>query len=145
MIAKVAKAILLLIVAIAAAYFSFRQSAEWKDDRLITVAAALAGIAGAAVGFIVAGLAILLTVVDRPLLKNMARAGYLKNLLSDLIWTSIWYLCCLFVSIVTLFLSCQPAAIGLSVAIFFLVIANGKLLRGGRNFVLTLSVLAGTQ
>lgn len=142
MAAKISKAILLIALGAAAAYFAFQQSADWKEDRLVTVAAALSGVAGAVVGFIVAGLAILLTVVDRPLLKGMTRAGYLANLLSDLIWTAVWYLCCLFASISTLFLNCRPAAIGLAIAIFFLVVANGKLLRGGRNFILTLNTLS---
>lgn len=74
-----------------------------KDAILITVAQAYASVAVTMLGFTLAMLAILVSVADRRLIRNMGRTGHYKLLLQGLYWSAAYYAATMLISLVTLF------------------------------------------
>ena len=111
------------------------------DATLRGVASAYASVGVTMLGFMLAMLAVLVSVSDRKLLRNMNKTGHLKQLLKKVYWTGAYFGLSMICSLAALFLTATPLIYSVSIATGALVGALSLLFFVGRSFwrVLTLS------
>lgn len=118
-----------------------------EDTTLRGAASAYASVGVTMLGFMLAMLAVLVSVSDRRLLRNMNRTGHLKVLLKKVYWTGGYFAVSMISSLVALFLSAEKLLYGISIASGALVGALFLLSLVGNSFwrVLSLSPESGTS
>lgn len=107
------------IVSIASGISLWWSIAKWcptPDSTLASIAGAYASVAVTMLGFTLAMLAILISVADRRLIRNMGRTGHYKTLIKGLYLTSIYYAATMLSSLVTLFLKTTSMQIGTAIS-----------------------------
>ncbi|WP_054285942.1 hypothetical protein [Gulbenkiania mobilis] len=108
-----------LIASIGSAVLLWLSITRWyptPDATLSTAAGAYASVAVTMLGFTLAMLAILVSVADRRLIRNMGRTGHYQRLLKGLYWASAYYAATMLASLVTLFLKAAVMQIGIAVS-----------------------------
>lgn len=112
-----------------------------SDELLRGAASAFASVGVTMLGFMLAMLAVLVSVSDRRLLRNMNRTGHLKRLLERVYWAGAYFGVSMIASLAGLFLSSQPLGFSMSIATGALVGALYLLFFVGKSFwrVLTIS------
>lgn len=119
------------VICIGAAYLGLatRQPAE-----LAGIASTFASIAATLLGFIIAALSILASLMDRTLLKNMNKTGHFDVLLSELHGAALAFLLVLVVALISLFVSYPWLQVGIAVCAGTMAIGVLMLTEAGRKF-----------
>ena len=96
---------LLLVATVAGAYALWRLFTHFPipDATITTVAGAYASVSVTMLGFALAVLAILISISDRRLVRNLARTGHFKRLTDGLYWSAAYYGVTMLMSLLTLF------------------------------------------
>ncbi len=96
-----------LILSILAAAFSWLGMNRFclSDGQMRDAASAYVSVDVTMLGFMLAMLAILGSVFDRRLIRNMAKTGHLRNLIKKLYWTGGYFLLSMITALLSLFLS----------------------------------------
>ncbi len=132
-----------LLVALAAAVSSWWLMANncLTDDLMRGAASAYTSVGVTMFGFMLAMLAILVSVSDRRLLRNMNKTGHLQRLLANVYWTGGYFGVSMIVSLAALFLTGKLLGFFLGAATGMLAGALYRLFFVGRTFwrVLTIS------
>lgn len=132
-----------LLIALAAGIGSWWLTTQYclTDDLLRGAASAYASVGVTMLGFMLAMLAVLVSVSDRRLLRNMSKTGHLQRLLENVYLAGGYFGASMIASLVALFLSAKPLSYSLSFATGTLVGALYLLFFVGRTFwrVLTIS------
>lgn len=110
------------------------------DELLRGAASAYASVGVTMLGFMLAMLAVLVSVSDRRLLRNMNRTGHLRRLLEKVYWTGAYFGVSMVASLAGLFLSSQPLGYFMSFATGTLVGALYLLFFVGRSFWRVLTI-----
>ncbi|WP_200253949.1 hypothetical protein [Thiococcus pfennigii] len=112
-----------------------------KQVDLISVSSTFATVSATLFGFIVAGLSVLSSLMDKKLLKNMRRTGHFGVLLRELYYAAMMFLGVLITSLITFFVDEKLLKIGISASVFLMSLGVVTLIKSGRKFHLIISVI----
>lgn len=106
-----------------------------NEEALHAAASAYASVAVTMLGFMMAMLAILVTIADRRLIRNMAKTGHYDRLLHQMYWSSAYFGVATLGALLSLFMTDQWLAVGMALdsglvaGACYLVICVGRKLR----------------
>lgn len=95
-----------------------------EQGTLSTIAQAYTSVAVTMLGFSLAMLAILISIADRRLIRNMGRTGHFKRLLTGLYFSTAYYAVTMVISLISLFLKDGAMIIGVAMATGFMLAAT---------------------
>ena len=111
------------------------------DNVLRTVAGTYASVAVTMLGFMLAMLAILVSVADRKLIRNMNKTGHFTLLLKRIYWAAGYYGATMLLSMTSLFLAGASLHIAGAVCSGLMVGATASLIHAMRKLWLVLTLL----
>lgn len=106
-----------------------------NDEALHAAASAYASVAVTMLGFMMAMLAILVTIADRRLIRNMAKTGHYDRLIHQMYWSSAYFGVATLGALLSLFMTGQWLTVGMAIdsglvaGACYLVICVGRKLR----------------
>lgn len=89
-------------------------------------------------GFVIAALAILATITEKTLILNMKKTGHFQVLIQDLFFGAACYGFCLACFVPALLVNVGQSSILIAVGIGGFAMAGLRMVRAGRNFMLTM-------
>ncbi len=108
-------------------------------DELLTIAATFAAVAGTLLGFVIAALAIVASLMDRTLVANLKRTGHFSVLLRELHLSAGAFVVVVVAAMVSLFLTDEPLRMGVAISAAAQAYGTLFLVLSGRKFYLVVS------
>lgn len=108
---------------------------------LRSIVSTFASVAGTLLGFVIAALSILTSVVDRRFIAKLRVTGHYDVLLHELYWTAASFLLAMVVSMGALFLPDSKVLVGTSVSTSVMILATLYLIFAGYKFSLVMKHL----
>lgn len=133
---------LLATVGLGLGTYWFLGGATWLTDEILRQAAsAQASVAVTMLGFMLAMLAILVSLSDRRLIRNMNKTGHFTTLLRKLYIAAAYFGAFMLAALACLFLECEGLRVGTSVSIGLLSGASFQLMESGHRLWRVLDLL----
>lgn len=108
-------------------------------------ASALASIAATLLGFIIAAVAIIVSIDDQTLIKNLKHYGYYNNLITSMMYSGLFMLITTLFSLSVGFLTTSIQSIGIAIAIYAATLAFVFFIEASRKLWLVMLTLAKHQ
>lgn len=133
---------LIVTAAMAGATYWLLGCSGWLTDEILRQAAsAQASVAVTMLGFMLAMLAILVSLADRRLIRNMNKTGHFTRLLRKLYIAAAYFGALMVVALICLFLQTKGLRIGTAVSVGLVAGASIQLLESGRKLWRVLELL----
>jgi len=120
-IKRVVRDFVILSFALGATWYVFHFSLEHID--VAAIASTLVSVSVTLLGFIIASVAILVSLNDRLLIKNMKRSNHYVTLICNMKWTAYFLSLSSVGALVTLFVPISYQLVCISVVVFFVVLS----------------------
>lgn len=104
------------------------------EGTLHEAASAFAAIAATLLGFMIAALSILTSIVNQKLVRNMQKTGHYARLLSELYQTAACYALVMVVALFSIFLSTPYVIWGMTAAVFAMTFSTAMMISVGQKF-----------
>lgn len=123
-------------VALAMGFAVWHLMSDRVSGDLRETAGTLAAVSVTLLGFLIAALTILTTLLDRRLVVNMRKTGHFQQLTSDIYWTAASYFAATVLAVATTFVVDGYVLSVLALSTGLAVYATGNFVTAGRRFLI---------
>lgn len=139
---RIPKLLIRLLISGAIATLYWFKVSHVPPSAVSSIVTTLASVAATLLGFIITSIALLASLLDKPLIRNMQKTGHYKCLMTEAFDTCMVLLALVVACIIGLILQGQIQEIAFAILVGFTCLALIYLLQAGRRFSNIISVLS---